>query len=263
MLKLLLAFLAMVVISVLPMAEAKTFTWSGIDWTTRVDNGGPYGPGPNYFRDDAITVDSQNRLHLSVWQDKATGRWICSELQTVNRYGFGEFKWDIIGVLIDGKMKGIQYLDENVVLGLFHYPTPDVGPDGTNEMDIELSRWGNTPQAYPYFMNWSTYSVALASATNNLAGQKWRGGVYPDGFKSNNPQTHTYYRTKSSINFRAVDSYTGKALASQTDAGLLPQLISQVPMPVHINLWLNGSIPPTSGSRVEVVIQKFSYTVLR
>jgi hypothetical protein len=33
-------------------------------------------------------------------------------------------------------------LDPNVVLGLFKYPTPDVGADGTNEIDIEFARWG-------------------------------------------------------------------------------------------------------------------------
>jgi hypothetical protein len=31
----------------------------------------------------------------------------------------------------------------NVVLGLFNYPTSDVGPDGTHEIDIEFARWGN------------------------------------------------------------------------------------------------------------------------
>jgi hypothetical protein len=32
----------------------------------------------------------------------------------------------------------LDLLDDNVVLGLFNYPTEDVGPDGTHELDIEL-----------------------------------------------------------------------------------------------------------------------------
>jgi len=31
-------------------------------------------------------------------------------------------------------------------LGLFNYPTPDVGADGTNKIDIEFAKWGK-PEA--------------------------------------------------------------------------------------------------------------------
>ena len=48
--------------------------------------------------------------------------------------GFGRYQFQVIG--------RIDQLDPNVVLGLFKYPTPDVGPDGTNEIDIEFAQWG-------------------------------------------------------------------------------------------------------------------------
>ena len=37
----------------------------------------------------------------------------------------------------------LDQLDDNVTLGLFSYPTGDVGPDGTHEIDLEFARWGD------------------------------------------------------------------------------------------------------------------------
>ena len=56
------------------------------------------------------------------------------ELSTQQRLGLGRYQFQVIG--------RIDKLDCNVVLGLFKYPTPDVGEDGTNEIDIEFAQWG-------------------------------------------------------------------------------------------------------------------------
>ncbi len=63
------------------------------------------------------------------------GKWTCAEVTMRKRLGFGGYQFQVSGRL-DG-------LDDNVVLGLFNYPTGNVGPDGTNEIDIEFARWGN------------------------------------------------------------------------------------------------------------------------
>src|SRR5205085_7311202 len=61
------------------------------------------------------------------------GRWNCAEVTTEERLGFGTYMFHVDGP--------IDKLDRNVVLGLFPYPTKDVGADGTNEIDIEFARW--------------------------------------------------------------------------------------------------------------------------
>lgn len=262
--KRLLILLLLCLSALFPQAIAETLDWSGQTWEVRHDGQwGTYGPGPNWFQGQGVSVDDKGRLHMTIKQDE-TGRWQCPELITQKRLGFGEYKWDIVGVVDPdtGKIIGIQNLDRNAVLGLFPYPPQDIGPYGTHEMDIELSYWTNTPEQYPYFMNWSTYKTYVVSTPMIVTPeqQTWRGGVYPVGFKSNNPQTHSFYRTKNSFSAKAVDSWTGTPLASVADTTLNAQSISQVPLPLHMNLWLMWGNPPASGKPVEVIISKFTFT---
>jgi hypothetical protein len=41
-----------------------------------------------------------------------------------------------------------------VVLGLFNYPTMDVGPDATHEIDIEFARWGDAMNPLGNYTVW-------------------------------------------------------------------------------------------------------------
>ncbi|CDZ76608.1 hypothetical protein BN59_00882 [Legionella massiliensis] len=52
---------------------------------------------------------------------------------TTTSFGFGQYWFYLIG--------RVDNLDPNVVLGLFNYPSNGIGPDKTNEIDIELSKW--------------------------------------------------------------------------------------------------------------------------
>ena len=50
--------------------------------------------------------------------------------------------------------------DRNIILGLFNYPnSPSIGPDGTNEIDIEFAQWGDPNN--PNRLNWVVYPPAL------------------------------------------------------------------------------------------------------
>jgi hypothetical protein len=73
--------------------------------------------------DDAnVDVDDKGWLHLKLTSvTNATGSTErhCTELSTQQRLGFGGCQFQVIG--------RIDRLDRNVVLGLFKYPTPDVG----------------------------------------------------------------------------------------------------------------------------------------
>ncbi|CAF1141405.1 unnamed protein product, partial [Adineta steineri] len=79
-----------------------------------------------------VWVDADNKLHLKLHKSPTTGGWTCAELYSKVRFSFGTFRWFVEGA--------IDKLDTNVVLGLFTYG----GIDGTNEIDIEMAKWGRT-----------------------------------------------------------------------------------------------------------------------
>jgi hypothetical protein len=90
------------------------------------------GPGPNSWDENNVWVDQDGYLHLTI--TNRGGQWYCSQVSMAGRLGFGRYQFWVIG--------RIDKFDPNVVFGLFNYPTPDVGPDGTHEIDIEFADWG-------------------------------------------------------------------------------------------------------------------------
>ena len=125
------AVLAALAVSLtLHAAAAKTLHFAGLDWTVKEGDG--LGPGPCDWKESNVFVDSAGDLHLKIARDG--GSWSCAEVESVRSLGFGTYQWWVTGE--------IGTLDPNVVLGLFNYPPPEVGPDGTNEIDIEIAKWG-------------------------------------------------------------------------------------------------------------------------
>ena len=138
--------------------EATDIAFSGYNWTIRPSGRG--GPGPNNWDPTNVFVDANGYLHLKITQNKS--KWSCAEVYTTvspntntGRLGFGRYQFQT-GSRIDT-------LDPNVVLGLFNYPTSDVGPDGTNEIDIEYARWGNASWPNGNFTVWPVFAKATAS----------------------------------------------------------------------------------------------------
>src|SRR6516225_6734790 len=115
-------------------SPAKTIRFAGYDWVAK--SATHEGPGPNNWNENNVWVDQGGYLHLKL--TKQGDRWYCAEVSTEDRLGFGRYQFWVVG--------RVDRLDPNVVLGLFNYPTPDVGPDGTHEIDIEFAKWGK-PQA--------------------------------------------------------------------------------------------------------------------
>jgi hypothetical protein len=116
--------------------------WSGYKWTVSPD--GYSSPGPNYWSSNNVWVDSNGDLHLRI--SKSDNKWCCAEITTQERLPFGKYQFWVIGRL--------DHLDKNVVLGLFNYPISDVGPDGTNEIGIEMSRWSNEISPMGSYVVW-------------------------------------------------------------------------------------------------------------
>ena len=216
-------------------AHAQKLQWSGLEW--EVKSGDGLGPGPNHWRRENVWVDKQGRLHLRIKNDK--GVWTCGEVQSVKKFWFGEYRFEIVG--------RPDKFDPNIVLGLFHYPTADIGPDGTNEIDIEFSHWGDP--AYPI----GNYTVWPADAAIKQTSHTFSMALSGDF------STHSYRWQADSIVFGAFDGRgpDAKSLAAWTFRPTNPQaVIGQKPMPLLLNLWLMSGHAPTDGKNVEIIIAK-------
>ncbi len=129
-----------------PASGERTIQFSGYEWIVR-DNG-LSGPGPNKWSGSNVWLDNDGDLHLKITH--TNDGWYCAEVTTTQRFGFGKYQFQVIGQ--------IDQLDPNAVLGLFNYPTADVGADATNEIDIEYAHWGNAEWPIGNFTVWPAQS---------------------------------------------------------------------------------------------------------
>jgi len=220
-------------------AEAATLAWKGHTW--QLTSGGMAGVCQGDPTN--VTVDASGYLHLRI-SDGTTG-WTSSELFTTDRLGFGTYQWQVDGP--------IDSYDKNVVLGLFPYgPAAGIGADGTNEIDIEYSRWG---QASGPNGDWTdypasgttvgelSYSFTLAPATLSTSRFVWSATSIADALLSG---------------LQPVDGTTG-LLKSWTYAPPNPTVdVPQQALPLGMNLWCFDS-PPSDGNPVEIVIRDFVF----
>lgn len=219
-------------------ATAATVQFAGKTWNVRPNGVG--GPRNNTWCQANAFVDTQGNLHLKLTQT-ASG-WCSAQVSSVERMGFGTYQWQL--------KTRVDNLDKNVVFGLFHYPTADVGPDGTNEIDIEFTKWGN---AAANALNYSIYPTSLATAYTTQTFPIAMNGDY---------STHRYIWKSNSIRFQSTNGHYDTnplPIADWTFAPPSPQTrIGQAPMPVFMNLWITA--PPSNGQPVEIVISGFKFT---
>lgn len=220
-------------------APAQTITFSSYEWNVRSGGG---GPGPNTWDARNVWVDSNGYLHLMIaYRD---GNWTTAELTSTGRFGFGKYQFQVIGA--------IDTLDKNVVLGLFNYPPPDVGPDTTNEIDIEIARWGNA--VYPNG-NFTVWAPKLGLAAKSRAYEFALDGTYT---------TQRFTWSRQSILFQSLYGHRNNNKNEFARWNFQPKhflnRIPQNPLPVHMNLWLFQGNAPTNSQPVEVIIRRFTFT---
>jgi Glycosyl hydrolases family 16 len=222
------------------MCHAGTIRFSGYTWDVRPSGSG--GPGPNNWDQNNVWVDGRGYLHLRL--TKRNNRWYCSEVSTQNRLGFGRYQFWIVG--------RVDKLDKNVVFGLFNYPTSDVGPDGTHEIDIEFAKWGSSSARIGNYTVWpATTGVSRGAKTFSFTlNGDW--------------STHRFTWSPQSVFFQSQHGHYDNN--SYQFASWLYQprnpttYISRKPMPVHINLWCYDGRAPSNGQQVEVVVRAFKFT---
>jgi MYXO-CTERM domain-containing protein len=224
---------------VAPAAHAATpFVWKGHTWN--VTSGGMAGVADGSPTN--VSIDGSGYLHLKI--TNTDGTWTASELFTTDDLGFGTYQWQVDGP--------IDVYDKNVVLGLFPYgPAGGIGKDGTNEIDIEFSRWGqaNGPNAdwtdYPSSgttQGEMSFSFSLGGGTLSTSRFVWTStsiedflmtGIQPIGSTTGLVKSWTYAPANAMVN------------------------IPQQAMPLGINLWCFAI--PSDAKDEEVVIRDFEF----
>jgi hypothetical protein len=216
--------------------EAKTLSFSGRTWFIRPNGSG--GPGPCNWSASNVWVDPAGQLHLKI--SRANGKWYCGEVYTTENLGFGQYQWDVIG--------RVDNFDRNIVLGLFPYS----GPDGRNEIDIEMAKWGDPHVNAGSFTIWPAAS-GLTNSTRSFP-------VHLIGDQT----TQRFIWRSDSVQFQMLQGYrtdTADVIASWTFTPRRPaDAIPHQAMPTHINLWLYNGRAPSDGKEIEIVIKRFLYT---
>lgn len=221
----------------------KVLSFAGYDWEVRAA-AGLRGPGPNLWDERNVWLDDEGGLHLKLAQ--RDGKWTCASVTSSKRFGFGRYSFKIEGA--------VDRLDPQVVCGLFLYPTEDVGPDATHEIDIEFARWGKTENPNGNYSVWPTQLPAPHISH--------RFPVALDGAFT----THGWIWRADEIRFQSQHGHRDDDGATFAQWKFAPESplksISQKPMPMHFNLWLFRGGIPTDGKEVEVVIRGFKYEPL-
>jgi hypothetical protein len=241
---------------------ATTLNWSGREWTLRSGGG---GPGPNTWDPSNVFADASGNLHLQIIE--RAGGWSSAELDLGETLGFGTYQCHVLGAP--------GTLDGNVVFGFFAYPPTTLGPDGTNEIDIEFSRWGQPRNPNGNFTAWPTISGASNSSY-----------VFDLALPSNQQSTYRFVWTSNTITFEALNGFAPiggedglyarwifdpahPPAATQTSqerfnctSGQPADCIAQKPQRFIMNLWQFSGEPPSSGKTQEIVLADFVYSPL-
>lgn len=224
-------------------AEAKRLHFDGYDF--KVKEGRGLGPGPNDWARSQVFVDTRGRLHLRF--SEKNGNWYAGEVQSISKFGFGTYE-----ITFEGDIGG---QDRNVVFGFFNYPTADVGADGTNEIDIEFARWGNSGWDPLNYTVWPV-DPGIGNAHRTF---RFRRGVRKSVHRFIWKPDRVVY-SSAEINDDGSTGNTAYWAFRPSD----PQAsISQQPMPVYFNLWGFRGRKPSDSDPVEVIVDSFTFTPLQ
>jgi hypothetical protein len=218
--------------------SAATLVWKGHTW--QVTSGGMAGVckgDPNN-----VSIDSTGYLHFKI--SNTGGTWTASEMFTTDNLGFGTYQWQVDGP--------VDTYDKNIVLGFFPYgPAAGIGADGTNEIDIEYSRWGQANGANGDWTNYPNSGTTIGELSYTFS-------------LTSTLSTSRFIWTASSIQdfvidgLQPVNSTTG-LIKTWTYAPSNPSTnIPQRAMPLGMNLWCFNA-PPSNSQPVEIVIRDFQF----
>jgi hypothetical protein len=213
--------------------QIDSIQFSGYKWFVK-NSVSTIGPGPNYWNSKNVWVDDTGRLHLKL--RKEGDKWTCAEIYSEDLFDFGTYQFWIEGT--------IDQLDKNVVLGLFTYS----GKDGFDEIDIEFARWGISLAPNVNYNVWPAQGSIKKT---------WSATKY---LSLTTQSTQRFIRTPDSVSFQTLSGFrddNNEELFAITCTD--NELVSKIPMHVHLNLWLFKGKEPTDKKEIEVIVHSFKY----
>jgi len=210
---------------------AKTLHFSGFDWKVRAASSDRGGESNAYSTDNAWT-DERGALHLRMMEKD--GKRACAEIGLTRSLGYGTYRFVV---------EDSAHLGPSAVVGMFTWD--DIrSQEFRNELDIELSRWGNAQSDN------AQYVVQPFYVPENVARFAVPPGVV----------THTIRWEPNRVTFssyRGTDTgYGVKPLSEHTFTSGIPSPASET---VHINLYEFHPSRNQSHPLSEVVILRFEY----
>lgn len=224
--------------------SGQTINFAGREWNVRpTSNGKP--PGNNNWLENNAWVDSLDQLHLKISYSQTENKWYCAEVISKDSLSFGTYQWNVVG--------RIDSFDKNIVLGFFQYG----GPDGQNEIDIEMAKFDNESSEA------GNFTVYPSKSGLEYSSQKF-------AIRLSGSYTTQRYKWKSdSVIFQTLAGHRDDNVNEISKWEFIPtsniastnynDLIPQLPMPVFINFWLRSGQAPTNGQEAEVIIKSFNY----
>ncbi len=212
--------------SVYALDRPDSVKFSGYDWIVK-ETRRPIGPGPNIFSDESVETGA-GFAGLRIALERKS--WVCAELTSAEYFSYGTFTLDF--EIPSG-------LDSMAVFGFFLYN--EAVPPHYNEIDYEVSRWGNPGSeqfsfsVQPYLKEGNSVLFGGADSGRFICTIEWLPG-----------------RVNFSLNDKdgAVIrnwSYTG----ADVPEGTLNR--------VHLNLWLFEGLEPAGDGGLEVKAHSFVY----
>ncbi len=212
----------------LDLAKIRHLDFSGYEWIVQQNPDYPSGMHNRYDPANAW-VDREGQLHLRI-QKQADG-WTSAEVSLYRSLGYGTYRFVV---------RDISQLDPPVVLAIASWD--GLGPN--REMDIEISRWGESAGKNAQYVV-QPYYIA-ANVVRFLA---------PPGRLS-----YSFDWEPGRADFRTVRG-RGDGLGANVVASHV--FTSGVPTPgaetLHVNLYVFGDQRVHFERSVEVIVEKFEY----
>jgi len=136
-------------------------------------------------------------------------------------------------------------------LGLFTYG----GADGTNEIDIEVAKWGRTePEASNFFYTIYPHTLGVANPVSSGTRISLQGTY----------TTHQFTWNSYNVVFQSqggfMNSPNQNTFYSYETPNAFTSAMPHISAPLHMNLWCFQGKPPTNDEEVEIIIDDFKYT---
>ena len=199
------------------------------------------GPGPNEWTDSssAIFVNrTTHALHLRLVKNVSTDKVGCVEVTLPDSLGHGIYEFDVQSIL-DDDLSQLGGKNPHVVLGMFLYK------NDTQELDVELSRWGNASSS-------ANNGDFVNQPPTKLTASYWK--LPPRPKKSITTFQIDYSR--AAVTYSAFDrNNRSRVFSTFTSQDRIPQPEGML---VHLNLWMfQGS--NDLNADVEVALTSFKF----